>query len=98
MKTRMEKWASYRERIAKTPEEKFKKKPHYLAVSQEEVNSLNEKALATGAVLIPSLPVKRPIVFKEAKLRGKIALGAKIFLAVLCFVLLVLLWIFWIKG
>lgn len=99
MKTRMEKWASYREKIARTPDEKFKKKKAiYEETSPDEERALSEKALAGGAIILPGLPLLRPVPYQEARIRRIVFLVLKVLLAVGVVTLLALLWAFWVKG
>ena len=96
MKTRIEKWAKYRAKIANTPDYKFKNKPHFSSTSKEEAALLYDKASASNAVSVSALPRKKPTPYGVYLSKRRNALILKFVLLGLTIVGLVLLWFFWV--
>lgn len=77
MKTRMEKYKKYRERILKTPDEKFEnKKTRQVEVSKEEIQA---ETPYTG--------------YRKREIRMYSLKGCVLFLAIILFILLYLFWV-----
>lgn len=96
MKTRTEKWAKYRAKILRTPDYKFKNKPHFSPTSKEEAALLMDKASASSAVNVSALPRKKPTPYGVYLSKKRNALILKLVLLGLAIIGLVLLWFFWV--
>ncbi len=96
MKTRIEKWAKYRAKIANTPDYKFKSKPHFSPTSKEEAALLLDKASASSAVNVSALPKKKPTPFGVYLSKKRNALILKFVLLGATIIGLILLWFFWV--
>ncbi len=97
MKTRMEKWAKYREKIKNTPESKFKKKPFFVSSSEEEAAAILEKGNVSSAVTMNSLPKKRLTPYGVYLSHKRNVFIMKLILLCLAIVGMILLWLLWVR-
>ncbi len=97
MKTRMEKWARYRSKIAATPADKFKNKPHFTNASDEETALLLEKGRASSAVTAKGLPTKKVTPWGVYLSKKRRALIFKFVLLVVAVAGMIALWFLWVR-
>ncbi len=100
MKTRKEKWQRYREKILATPADKFPPvsevslRPQTHADKEEIQNSV----VSSSLVIERSTKQKRVTPYAQWVKRQRLLLGFKLFLLLLAVVLLILLYLFWVRG
>jgi hypothetical protein len=101
MRTRIQKYKRYRERIARTPESKFPpRKTVARSQTHADMETLAQTAKVTAAVAYPSVPLKKKPAtpYGEYAKKRRLWLFVKSVSLVLVVIGFVCLYFFWVKA